>query len=95
MFNMRQPVLLLNDPELIKQLTVKEFDHFTDHNLFVDESMDTLLGNSLFFVTGQKWRDMRATLSPAFTGSKMRHMFTSVVQVDMGCDKIAVYVDTL
>lgn len=28
---------------------------------------------------GEKWRDMRATLSPAFTGSKMRQMFELVV----------------
>lgn len=27
----------------------------------------------------QKWRDMRATLSPAFTGSKMRSMFRLVM----------------
>lgn len=30
--------------------------------------MDVLFGNSLFQLKGAKWRDMRATLSPAFTG---------------------------
>lgn len=29
---------------------------------------------------GQRWRDMRTTLSPAFTGSKMRQMFQFVVE---------------
>ncbi|XP_026461385.1 cytochrome P450 9e2-like [Ctenocephalides felis] len=29
---------------------------------------------------GQKWRDMRSTLSPAFTGSKMRNMFQLVLK---------------
>lgn len=29
---------------------------------------------------GDKWRHMRATLSPAFTGSKMRQMFELVSQ---------------
>lgn len=29
---------------------------------------------------GQRWRDMRATLSPAFTGSKMKQMFQLVVE---------------
>lgn len=37
-------------------------------------------GNSLFMLKGEKWRDMRATLSPAFTGSKMRQMFELVVE---------------
>lgn len=40
--------------------------------------MDILFGNSLFQLKGAKWRDMRATLSPAFTGSKMRQMFDLV-----------------
>lgn len=40
--------------------------------------VDILFGNSLFLLKGAKWRDMRATLSPAFTGSKMRQMFELV-----------------
>lgn len=29
---------------------------------------------------GQQWRNMRSTLSPAFTSSKMRHMFTLIAE---------------
>lgn len=29
----------------------------------------------MFHLIGKKWRDMRATLSPAFTGSKMKQIF--------------------
>lgn len=29
----------------------------------------------------QKWRDMRATLSPAYTGSKMRRMFSLITDI--------------
>lgn len=75
---MRTPVVLLNDPEIIKRIAVKEFNHFVDHVTFVDETMDVLFGNSLFSMRGTKWRDMRATLSPAFTGSKMRNMFPMI-----------------
>lgn len=44
-----------------------------------------MFGNSLFLMRGERWRDMRATLSPAFTGSKMRLMFdmVSVCAADM------------
>jgi cytochrome P450 family 9 len=62
-------VLLLRDPKLIKQLAVKDFDYFMDHRTIVSEEADNLFGKNLFSMTGQKWRDMRATLSPAFTGT--------------------------
>ncbi|KAJ3645276.1 hypothetical protein Zmor_022942 [Zophobas morio] len=74
------PTLLLKDPDLIKQITVKDFDHFVDHRNFIPEDSDPLWGKNLFALTGNKWREMRAKLSPAFTGSKMKHMFTLISQ---------------
>lgn len=72
---------MIRDLELIKQITVKDFEYFLDHrDFFLDEETEPLLGKSLFMLKGQKWRDMRATLSPAFTGSKMRKMFQLVVE---------------
>ncbi|CAH0564732.1 unnamed protein product [Brassicogethes aeneus] len=70
------PNLLVKDPELIKQITVKDFDHFVDHRVLIPEEVDPLLGKNLFSLTGQRWRDMRATLSPSFTSSKMKFMFS-------------------
>lgn len=32
------------------------------------------------FIEGQKWKDMRSTLSPAFTSSKMRAMYTLITE---------------
>lgn len=82
---MREPVYMARDLELIRRLTIKDFDNFEDRLVFVDNKSDTLFGKSLFLMDGKKWHDMRATLSPAFTGSKMRHMFELVVEcaVDM------------
>lgn len=37
--------------------------------------MDELMSKALIVMSGEEWRQMRATLSPAFTGSKMRQMF--------------------
>lgn len=76
-FDFRVPQFMIRDPDVIKKIAVKDFDHFEDHRSFTDPT-DKLWGNSLFFMQGQKWRDMRATLSPAFTGSKMRQMFELV-----------------
>lgn len=84
-YDLMKPIFMLRDPEVIKKIGVKDFDFFTDHTPTMsgtseDVGGDTLFGNSLFALRGQKWRDMRATLSPAFTGSKMRHMFELVAE---------------
>nr|UZE89903.1 cytochrome P450 CYP9GK5 [Chrysoperla zastrowi sillemi]UZE89906.1 cytochrome P450 CYP9GK5 [Chrysoperla zastrowi sillemi] len=70
------PALLIRDPELLKQITIKDFNYFTDHTKsFFKDGFDTLIDRNLFTLSGNEWRDMRATLSPAFTGSKMRGLF--------------------
>ncbi|XP_001605061.4 cytochrome P450 9e2 [Nasonia vitripennis] len=69
------PQLMLRDLDLIKAVTVKNFDHFSDHKTFVDESMDPLFAGSLAMLNGDKWCEVRNVLNPAFTLSKMRVMF--------------------
>ncbi|GBP50388.1 Probable cytochrome P450 9f2 [Eumeta japonica] len=68
------PVLLIRDPEVIKQITTKDFDHFINHTWILNEDANPLLAGSLLLMKDEKWRDMRITLSPAFTGSKMKKM---------------------
>ncbi|XP_058837446.1 cytochrome P450 9e2-like isoform X1 [Topomyia yanbarensis] len=81
---MTDPFYMIRDPELAKRLAVKDFDHFVDHTaLSVEQEIDNphmLMTNTLVALRGNKWRDMRATLSPAFTGSKMRQMFTLIAE---------------
>lgn len=67
--------MFINDLELIKKIKIKDFDHFVDHRQMINAEVDPLLGRSLTVLRGDEWRDMRSTLSPAFTGSKMRQMF--------------------
>ncbi|KAF2887966.1 hypothetical protein ILUMI_18207, partial [Ignelater luminosus] len=39
-----KPMLFLKDPDLIKQLTVKDFDHFLDHNQPISEEIEPIFG---------------------------------------------------
>ncbi|XP_055589829.1 cytochrome P450 9e2-like [Uranotaenia lowii] len=82
-YDFTRPIIMLRDPETIKRVVVKDFDYFLDHTPLVpteQDNRDSFFMNSLFFLRGQKWRDMRSTLSPAFTGAKMRHMFGLVAE---------------
>uniref|UniRef100_V5GR19 Cytochrome P450 9e2 n=1 Tax=Anoplophora glabripennis TaxID=217634 RepID=V5GR19_ANOGL len=78
MYQFFVPTLVLKDPDLIKQITVKDFEHFTDHRAFIPEDADPLWGKNLFALRGHKWRDMRTILSPSFTSSKMKAMFVLI-----------------
>ncbi|KMQ85974.1 cytochrome p450 9e2-like protein [Lasius niger] len=69
------PAVFLRDPELIKDVMVKDFDYFHDHRSFVDERLDPIFGKNIFALRGDRWREMRNTLSPSFTANKMKIMF--------------------
>ncbi|XP_015838491.1 cytochrome P450 9e2 [Tribolium castaneum] len=75
-----KPTLLIRDLDLLKQIGVKEFDSFHDHLPFVTEATEPLLSKSLLNLLGDEWRKMRATLSPAFTSSKMKHMYQLICE---------------
>lgn len=72
------PVYVIRDPVLFKQITIKDFDHFANHRSSIGEGSDPLLSRSLPMMRDNRWRVMRSTLSPAFTGSKMRLMLSLV-----------------
>ncbi|XP_049539826.1 probable cytochrome P450 9f2 [Anopheles darlingi] len=83
MFDFGTPVFVVRDPELIKRIAIKDFDHFVNHRpMFgrnTDPNSEALFAKTLFALTDHQWRQMRATLSPAFTGNKMRQMFDLIV----------------
>lgn len=77
---MRSPQYIIRDPEFYKHISIKASDHFEERLTLVDETADKLWGNAMLGLRGEKWRNMRATLSPAFSGSKMKQMFDLVAE---------------
>lgn len=79
-FLLRSPAMLIRDPELVKAVLVKDFDHFFDRQFHADEDQDPLMGRNLFGMRGIKWRYLRSKLSPTFTSGKMKLMFPLVAE---------------
>nr|BBE49549.1 cytochrome P450 monooxygenase [Adoxophyes honmai] len=75
------PFLLIKDPELLKRITVKDFDYFVDRSRVIDEKIEPLFGRALVGLRSDEWRNMRSNLSPAFTSSKIRQMVPFMVDV--------------
>lgn len=72
------PQLMVNDPELLRLIFVKDFNHFQDRGFYSDEKRDPLTGH-LFLMNGERWRTLRNQLSPAFTSGKLKAMFPTLV----------------
>lgn len=68
------PVLLIIDPKLVQQITIKDFNSFTDRGVFHNEKKEILTRN-MFSISGKKWKNLRNKMSPAFTKNKLKMMF--------------------
>ncbi|CAK9813269.1 Cytochrome P450 9e2 [Anthophora plagiata] len=78
MMDFSTPVVIIRDPKLIREIAVKNFEYFPDHQSFVNEQIDPIFGKNVFSLRGERWKEKRNTLSPSFTTSKMRFMFELV-----------------
>ncbi|KAK4878612.1 hypothetical protein RN001_011118 [Aquatica leii] len=78
-FGFIRPEYMPIDLELLKHILVKDFNHFTDRGFYCNEEIDPLAGN-LFVLNGNRWKKIRAKLTPTFTSGKMKLMFNLVVE---------------
>ncbi len=87
LYQLRNPVLMIRDPELIADIFIKDFKHFYDHEVqaFVnfDKDLNPLNGH-LFSSEGERWRALRQKMSPIFTSGKLKYMHEQIY----GCVRI-------
>ena len=69
-----KPILILRDPEFIKDVLIKDFNIFADRGLPIHEKVEPLSQN-LLNLEPERWRPLRKKLSPVFTSGKLREMF--------------------
>lgn len=73
-FLFHKPGLVVTDPELIKQITVKDFSSFS--NRYTSSDVHDPLGYyNLFSAKGALWKILRGKLSPFFSSGKLKSMF--------------------
>lgn len=73
----RTPALdfyIANELPLVERIMVDEWRDFPKHR-FLQESLDPLVGNSVFSVNGEEWREQREMIDPAFSHTALRTVF--------------------
>ena len=89
------PALLLRDLDLAKRILIKDFVHFRERKRAVPEGASrldpkspalTYLARMLVEIQGKQWKHTRASLTPIFTGAKLRTMLPLIHAVADQCD---------
>lgn len=70
---------MIGDPDLLKLILIKDFDHFVDRRPMQTQSKG-VIENALALRTGTEWKTLRDIMSPAFTSGKMKGMFSLVCE---------------
>ncbi|XP_042149911.1 cytochrome P450 3A24-like [Ixodes scapularis] len=71
-FEGSSPTLIVSDPEIVKQVLVKDFSHLANRRLLTFN--DDILNNMMSLATVERWRRIRPAVSPAFSTGKLRKM---------------------
>ncbi|NP_001352788.1 cytochrome P450 6a14 [Bombus impatiens] len=73
------PVLMVKDPDLIKDILIKDFSKFANRG-FIKSEPAIPLSNHLFSLEAKRWRPLRTQLSPVFTSGKLRGTFSLILE---------------
>lgn len=69
---------VVRDPEIITKVMVDEFDKFRNRMNMFDEGLDKIYAQTLPVLKDQKWRDMRARVSPFYCKKNIKEMCKSI-----------------
>ncbi|XP_046574879.1 cytochrome P450 3A6-like [Haliotis rubra] len=67
-----QPVVVVSDLEMLKQIEVKDFSKF--QNRWDIDLYPNPINKGIFFEKGANWKRIRSTISPTFSASKLKLM---------------------
>lgn len=84
------PQLIINDPELMKDILIKDFDHFPSQRDFYMGS-NQYVSDMMINISGDRWKAMRTLASPVFTSGKLKSM---VPLIDNVGDALVKYLET-
>lgn len=76
----RRPVLMVRDPELIRTILVRDFEHFMDRPVLRFKQKASVR-NMLISLEGAQWKEVRTKLTPTFSSGKIKVMSSLVNQV--------------
>lgn len=80
---MRDPRLLILQPEIIKDVFIRKFNSFRNNEFagLIDTKLDPLFSMNPFFIKDEEWKEKRAEITPAFTVNRMKALYPLIQEV--------------
>ena len=78
-----KPSLVVADPELLKQIMIKDFPNF--RNRFIINQRSGVFRKNVLNARDDAWKRIRNTLTPTFSAGKMKLM---VPLIEKSCDTL-------
>ncbi|KAG5313373.1 C6A13 protein, partial [Acromyrmex insinuator] len=73
------PILMINDPALIKDVLITDSMIFTERGISYSKKAEPIM-DTFFWAKGEKSLPLKAKLSPLFTPSKLKSMLSLLIQ---------------
>ena len=73
----RRSILLINDPEIARDVLTDPLEIFPKNDLMVG-ALEPLVGDSIFVSSGERWRRQRTMIDPAFSHMRISTAFPSM-----------------
>jgi cytochrome P450 len=73
----RRGIVLVNAPELVNHVMDTSVELFPKNDLFVG-ALESLVGDAMFVSSGDRWRQQRRTLEPAFSHMRITRAFPAM-----------------
>lgn len=70
-YKLLEPSIILKDPDLIKDVLVKDCANFHANDFPINEKNDPLMATNPFATQGDIWKRGRSLLVPMFTANKV------------------------
>lgn len=74
----RRQILIVNEPSLVRSILTDSAEIYPKNDLMVG-ALEPLVGNSMFVSSGDKWRQQRRMIDPAFSQLRLTRAFSSMV----------------
>ncbi|XP_073964527.1 cytochrome P450 6k1-like [Choristoneura fumiferana] len=75
-----KPCLMLRDPDVIKQILIRDFDNFADRNFAGTQEKDSIGMRNLFGIRNPAWKYLRQKISPTLTKAKLKQMLPLMLE---------------